>query len=227
MKSDILRCTSRIAAKTSGNSRPCMGPCFPAVRAETCHRAGRRCPHRGPECQARSSGANEASFARPRLASGLVTRSTALAQGELVAPSRSYSSSASTTAGGPPKRCATAVMLETLTSGLAAVREPRLVRERFEEEMRALVRATSVTFRVDGEDRRCPNVVVYRSPGFCRSSRARGSRPRSIRHGRSTTVRVRCWRRAHRWPVCCWRWSEPMAAGRWHRREAAATAPHP
>jgi transcriptional regulator with PAS, ATPase and Fis domain len=82
-----------------------------------------------------------------------------------VAPSRSYSSSASTTAGGPPKRCATAVMLETLTSGLAAVREPRLVRERFEEEMRALVRATSVTFRVDGEDSRCPNVVAYEVPG--------------------------------------------------------------
>ena len=56
-------------------------------------------------------------------------------------------------------------MLETLTSGLAAVREPRLVRERFEEEMRALVRATSVTFRVDGEDSRCPNVVAYEVPG--------------------------------------------------------------
>ena len=82
-----------------------------------------------------------------RLASGLVTRSGRLLQGELVPPSSRSSSSASTTGGGPPKRCATAVMLETLTSGLAAVREPRLVRERFEEELRALVRATSVTFR--------------------------------------------------------------------------------
>ena len=75
--------------------------------------------------------------------------------------SPSSSSSSTTTAGGPPKRCATAVMLETLTSGLATVREPRLVRERFEEELRALVRATSVTFRQDGEETHRPNVVAY------------------------------------------------------------------
>ncbi len=79
--------------------------------------------------------------------------------------SRSSSSSASTPGGGPPKRCATAVMLETLTSGLAAVREPRLVRERFEEELRALVRATSVTFRQDGDETRRPNVVACEVPG--------------------------------------------------------------
>ena len=101
-----------------------------------------------------------------RLASGLVTRSGRLLQGEPVPPSsRSSSSSASTPSGGPPKRCATAVMLETLTSGLAAVREPRLVRERFEEELRALVRATSVTFRQDGDETRRPNVVACEVPG--------------------------------------------------------------
>ena len=42
-----------------------------------------------------------------RLASGLVTRSGRLLQGELVPPSSpSSSSSSTTTAGGPPKRCA-------------------------------------------------------------------------------------------------------------------------
>jgi transcriptional regulator with PAS, ATPase and Fis domain len=56
-------------------------------------------------------------------------------------------------------------MLETLTAGLATVREPRLVRERFEEQLRTLVRATSVTFRQDGEDSRRPNVIAYELPG--------------------------------------------------------------
>ena len=79
--------------------------------------------------------------------------------------SRSSSPSSSQSSGGPPNRCATAVMLETLTSGLASVREPRLVRERFEQELRALVRATSVTFRQDGEDSRHPNVVSFEVPG--------------------------------------------------------------
>jgi transcriptional regulator with PAS, ATPase and Fis domain len=57
------------------------------------------------------------------------------------------------------------VLLETLTAGLATVREPRLVRERFEEQLRTLVRATSVTFRQDGEDSRRPNVIAYELPG--------------------------------------------------------------
>lgn len=103
-----------------------------------------------------------------RLASRLITCSGHHLQGESVASStRSSSSTASvsTPAGGPPKRCATAVMLETLTTGLGAVREPRLVRERFEEELRALVRASSVTFRQDGDDSQRPNVVSYEVPG--------------------------------------------------------------
>ena len=80
-------------------------------------------------------------------------------------PSSRPPSSSAPTGGGPPKRCATAVMLETLTSGLATVREPRLVRERFEEELRALVRATSVTFRHEGDETRRPNVVSCEVPG--------------------------------------------------------------
>jgi DNA-binding NtrC family response regulator len=109
-----------------------------------------------------------------RLASRLVTRLGHQLQGEPVArlsrsssssASASASASASTPVGGPPKRCATAVMLETLTTGLAAVREPRLVRERFEEELRALVRATSVSFRQDGEEGQRPTVVSYEGPG--------------------------------------------------------------
>ena len=101
-----------------------------------------------------------------RLASRLVTRSGRLLEGEPVAhPSRSTSSPTSTPDGGPPQHCVTAVMLETLTAGLATVREPRLVRERFEEQLRTLVRATSVTFRQDGEDSRRPNVISYELPG--------------------------------------------------------------
>jgi transcriptional regulator with PAS, ATPase and Fis domain len=56
-------------------------------------------------------------------------------------------------------------MLETLTIGLSAVTEPRLVRERFEEDLRALVRATSVTFRQDDDTTNRPNVVSYELPG--------------------------------------------------------------
>src|SRR5262245_55519307 len=48
-------------------------------------------------------------------------------------------------------RCATATMLAALTTGLSAVREPRLVRERFEEQLRSLVNASSVAFRTDDE----------------------------------------------------------------------------
>jgi transcriptional regulator with PAS, ATPase and Fis domain len=63
------------------------------------------------------------------------------------------------------KSCATAAMLQRLTSGLAAVREPRMVRERFEEELRAMVRATSVSFRQDEHETNRPNVVSFDLPG--------------------------------------------------------------
>ena len=66
--------------------------------------------------------------------------------------------------GAPERRCATATLVAALTSGLAAVREPRLVRERFEEELRALLCASSVTFREDGEPIDRPYVVSYEVP---------------------------------------------------------------
>jgi hypothetical protein len=56
-------------------------------------------------------------------------------------------------------------MLQTVMMGLAAVREPRLVRERFEEELCALVRATSVRFPHDADDTNHPNVVSFELPG--------------------------------------------------------------
>src|SRR5262245_46693577 len=65
----------------------------------------------------------------------------------------------------PPKTCATVTMLQRLMMGLAAVREPRLVRERFEEDLRSLVRARSVTFRHDADDTERPNVVSFELPG--------------------------------------------------------------
>jgi transcriptional regulator with PAS, ATPase and Fis domain len=63
------------------------------------------------------------------------------------------------------KPCATATMLHTLTMGLAAIREPRMVRERFEEELRTLVRATSVTLRHDEDATSRPNVISFDLPG--------------------------------------------------------------
>ena len=72
---------------------------------------------------------------------------------------------ASASGSGPLKPCATATMLQTLTNGLATVREPRMVRERFEEQLRALVRATSVSLRHDEDDATRPNVVSFDLPG--------------------------------------------------------------
>ena len=56
-------------------------------------------------------------------------------------------------------------MLQRVMMGLAAVREPRLVRERFEEDLRSLVCARSVTFRHDAEGSERPNVVSIDLPG--------------------------------------------------------------
>jgi transcriptional regulator with PAS, ATPase and Fis domain len=47
------------------------------------------------------------------------------------------------------QRCATATLLAAVTNGLSIVREPRMVREHFEQELRALVKANSVAFRQD------------------------------------------------------------------------------
>jgi len=105
------------------------------------------------------------------LARALVSRAASQPERSVVSPSRSSSTSGSgpasgsASATGQPKACATAAMLQTLTTGLSAVREPRLVRERFEEDLRALVRATSVTFRHDAEESHRPNVVSFELPG--------------------------------------------------------------
>ena len=56
-------------------------------------------------------------------------------------------------------------MLQTLMRGLSSIREPRMVRERFEEDLRTLVRATSVSFRHDAPDTDRPNVVSFELPG--------------------------------------------------------------
>ena len=110
------------------------------------------------------------------LARTLVPHADRHAERTLVPSSRSPSSSdsgsrvppgtaACASGSGSLKPCATATMLQTLTSGLSAVREPRLVRERFEEELRSLVRATSVSFRQDEDDTIRPNVVSFDLPG--------------------------------------------------------------
>ena len=64
----------------------------------------------------------------------------------------------------PDRRCATATLVAALTSGLAGVREPRLVRERFEEALRTLLSANSVTFREDSEPIDRPYLVSYEVP---------------------------------------------------------------
>src|SRR5262245_50256842 len=71
-------------------------------------------------------------------------------------------------------RCATATMLAALTTGLAAVREPRLVRERFEEQLRSLVNASSVAFRTEDEGPVGPgNVVLLDVPASRMAGRPR------------------------------------------------------
>jgi transcriptional regulator with PAS, ATPase and Fis domain len=62
------------------------------------------------------------------------------------------------------RRCATETMLAALTTGLASVREPRHVRERFEEALRLLLGATSVTFAEDGESFERPHVLSCELP---------------------------------------------------------------
>jgi DNA-binding NtrC family response regulator len=70
-------------------------------------------------------------------------------------------------------RGATATLLAALTTGLSAVREPRLVRERFEEELRHLVNARSIVFRDDPLDRVRPHVVSLDIPGRSSGGRVR------------------------------------------------------
>lgn len=60
-------------------------------------------------------------------------------------------------------RCAAGAMLSAVTAGLSVVREPRLVRERFEHQMRQLVRARAVLLRED-PDPLHPGPGVVRVP---------------------------------------------------------------
>ncbi len=69
--------------------------------------------------------------------------------------------------------CDTATLLTALISGLASVREPRLVRERFEEDLRVFVSARSVAFRDDGGGSDRPNVISCDVPASPAEGRPR------------------------------------------------------
>jgi hypothetical protein len=57
-------------------------------------------------------------------------------------------------------------MLEKVMTGLSAVDDPRLVRERFEEDLRAIVRAESVRLRDDSDGVEAgPGVISCALPG--------------------------------------------------------------
>jgi hypothetical protein len=71
-------------------------------------------------------------------------------------------------------RCGAAAVLTAATSGLSLVREPRLVRQRFEEQVRALVSARSVALRDEpGDGARQPNTITLDLPGNSPEGRAR------------------------------------------------------
>jgi transcriptional regulator with PAS, ATPase and Fis domain len=75
----------------------------------------------------------------------------------------------------PEGRCAAATMLAAVTSGLSVVGEPRRVRERFEQQLRALVRAQSVTFRDDAQaaEPPAPHVITISLAAGSSNPRAR------------------------------------------------------
>jgi transcriptional regulator of acetoin/glycerol metabolism len=71
-------------------------------------------------------------------------------------------------------RCGAAAVLTAATSGLSLVHEPRLVRQRFEEQVRVLVRARSVALRDEpGDGPRPPNTITLDLPGASAEYRAR------------------------------------------------------
>ncbi len=77
-------------------------------------------------------------------------------------------------ANGVAARCGAAAVLTAVTSGLSLVREPRLVRERFEEQVRALLSARSVALRDEpAEATRHPNTISLDLPGLSPDRRAR------------------------------------------------------
>ena len=78
-------------------------------------------------------------------------------------------------------------LLSSVTSGLSTAREPRLLRQRFEEQLRAIVQARSVAVRETPPDLSCPPAVVSVDLPSARGRRRLGSKRASIRRRRSTT----------------------------------------
>ena len=112
------------------------------------------------------------------------------------------------------KRCAATTLLAALTNGLSVVREPRLVRARFEEELRLLLKASSVTFR----EERPPtagrvNVLTCAIPGgragsACLEAVFEGRPDEWARHTLSAGAQVAALlleieRANGRWPLSC------------------------
>ena len=168
-------------ASCSGKRRPKSGPTCPSAATTPDADEGGDClpdePVRGLRVRERE---REMTRVLPRdgLARPLVSSPGRHPERALVRPSRPSPPASGSGSGAPPgpapasasgsgplKPCATATMLQTLTNGLATVREPRMVRERFEEQLRALVRATSVSLRHDEDDATRPNVVSFDLPG--------------------------------------------------------------
>jgi len=170
------------------------------------------------------------------LARTLVSRNVVTLK-DILSSSRSLSSVSASGSGAPTgpvsptasvgqmKSCATAAMLQTLTSGLAAVREPRMVRERFEEELRAMVRATSVNFCQDENETNRPNVVSFDLPGSSSGGRPRleavfdPARPMDERARRMLAagaqiagLLLEIERASGRWPLACARTRSDGAA---------------
>jgi len=107
-------------------------------------------------------------------------------------------------------------MLETVMSGLASVRDPKMVRERFEEDLRAIVRAKSVRFRDDFEQKPAPGTISCDLPGPTSEGRPRleavfdPARPIDARARQMLTAGAHVAgllleiERAHgRWPLAC------------------------
>jgi transcriptional regulator with PAS, ATPase and Fis domain len=71
------------------------------------------------------------------------------------------------------RRRGTAALVTTVASGLLASRSPGVARERFERELRVLVRAQSVMLRDEPTDPPAENVMCFDVPGAAAMSRAR------------------------------------------------------
>lgn len=76
---------------------------------------------------------------------------------------------------GGEARCGAAAVLTAATAGLSVVREPRLVRERFEEDVRTLIGARSVALREEAGEPALvrPNTISLDLPSASPDRRAR------------------------------------------------------